>query len=549
MSAWPRWWRTWWRPHPADSRRRPLDPRDRRAVGPTTGCRVPGSGRWGRSVAVVDTVWVLGDQLRLDVGPLRDRPPGEVRVLVVESRAKSASKRWHRQRLHLVLASLRRFVIEAREAGYEVDHRVAPTLGAGLEVHRAEYSPSRVVAMAPMSFDGDAMLAARGVDVVANEQFLCPTADFAAWAGTRSTLRMEDFYRWQRRQHGYLMDGDEPVGDRWNYDADNREPPPRDGRSWPEALLDPLGDLDAEVMADIDRWCPEAWGDVPDGTWPTSRAAALRRLDHFIAEVLPLFGPHEDAMLRGEWKLAHSALSPAMNLGLLHPAELADAAEAAYRDGRVPIASAEGFIRQVIGWREYVWGVYRHWMPGYRGSNTLGATRALPPALATGDTSMACVASAVDGLRRRGWVHHIERLMVLANLALLSGVAPDEMVEWMWASFVDGAEWVMLPNLVGMGLYADGGRMATKPYAAGGAYINRMSDHCKGCRYDPKKRTGDDACPFTTLYWDFLARHQDGFRGNHRLGNQLSALRRLSDLPAVQERAVEVLARLDDGTL
>ena len=206
-------------------------------------------------------------------------------------------------------------------------------------------------------------------------------------------------------------------------------------------------------------------------------------------------------------------------------------------------------MRQVIGWREYVWGVYRRWMPAYRDANVLGATRPLPPALAEGRTEMACVASVVDGVRRRGWVHHIERLMVLANLSLLGGVEPASLVEWMWASFVDGAEWVMVPNVVGMGLHADGGRMATKPYASGGAYINRMSDHCRGCRYDPKKRVGADACPFTTLYWDFLARHEEAFRGNHRMGNQLAAMRRLSDLAGVRERAVEVLTRLDAGTL
>jgi deoxyribodipyrimidine photolyase-related protein len=497
----------------------------------------------------VETVWVLGDQLRRDVGPLRDRAPGEVRVLMVESTTKAASKPWHRQRLHLVLASMRRFAAELRAEGFEVDLRVAPTLRSGLEAHRAEHGVPPVVAMSPMSWDGRNMLTEAGVEVTPNEQFLCSEDDFARWLGGRPSPRMEDFYRYQRRRHGVLMDGSEPVGGRWNLDAENREPPPKDGRSWPAPVMDELDDLDRAVLADIDARCPRAFGDPPDGTWATDRAGALRRLDHFVDEVLPLFGPHEDAVLRDEWKMAHSTLSPYVNLGLLHPGELVESAEVAYRAGRVPLASAEGFVRQVLGWREYVWGLYWQWMPGYRGPNALGADQPLPPAFTGAPTEMACVGQTVEALHRRGWVHHIERLMVLGNLSLTAGVRPWELVEWMWAGFVDGAEWVMLPNVIGMALHADGGRMATKPYASGGAYLKRMTDHCGHCRFDPARRVGPDACPFTTLYWDFLARNEEHLRGNHRMGNQLASMRRLKDLAAVRERAVEVRARLAGGTL
>ncbi len=492
---------------------------------------------------------MLGDQLRRDVGPLRDRLPGEVRVLLVESTAKAASKPWHRQRLHLVLASMRRFALELRAEGFDVDLRVAPTLPAGLEEHRREHRPETVLAMSPMSWDGRRMLAAAGVDVVPNEQFLCGEDDFARWMAGRPSPRMEDFYRWQRRRLDVLMDGPDPVGGRWNFDAENREPPPKDGRGWPEPVVDPLDDLDREVMADIEQRCPAAFGAPPDGTWATDRAGALRRLQQFVTEVLPLFGPHEDAVVRAEWKMAHSTLSPYLNLGLLDPGEVVAAAEAELRAGRVPLASAEGFIRQVIGWREYVWGLYWQWMPTYRDENGLAADQPLPPAFTGAHTDMACVGHTVEALRARGWVHHIERLMVLGNLSLTAGVRPQELVEWMWAGFVDGAEWVMLPNVIGMALHADGGRMATKPYASGGAYLKRMTDHCGGCRFDPGKRVGDDACPFTTLYWDFLARNEEALRGNHRLGNQLASMRRLKDLPAVRERAVEVRGRLAAGTL
>ena len=247
--------------------------------------------------------------------------------------------------------------------------------------------------------------------------------------------------------------------------------------------------------------------------------------------------------------MAHSMLSPYLNLGLLHPREVCDAAEAAYRSGRVPIQSAEGFVRQVIGWREYVWGVYWLWMPEYAAANGLNAGRDLPPLFRDGETDMRCVAETLTAVHEHGYAHHIQRLMVLGNLALLAGVVPQQMVDWMWASFVDGAEWVMLPNVLGMSLHADGGRMATKPYAAGGNYINRMSDYCRDCRFDPKRRTGTDACPFTTLYWGFLDRNQSVLSGNHRMARQLQAARKLADMAEVRARATEVLAQLDGGEL
>lgn len=497
----------------------------------------------------METVWILGDQLRRDTGPLARRRPGEVRVLLVESDAKIGTGRWHRQRLHVVLASMRRFAAELREEGFSVDHRRAPSLRAGLDAHRAEFSPDGVTAMSPMSWDGLQMLERAGVDIVPNDQFLCSAERFAGWAEKRKSLRMEDFYRWQRTRMGVLMDGDGPVDGRWNFDADNREPPPRDGRSWPEPIVDPLDEVDARVIVDIARRSPDSFGAAPTGLWATTRAGALARLHHFVDEVLPLFGPHEDAMLRDEWHLAHSMLSPYLNLGMLHPGEVIAAAETAYREGRVPIASAEGFIRQIIGWREYVWGLYWLWMPSYRSENALDASAPLPAAFTGASTDMACVAHTLAQLDERAWLHHIERLMILGNLSLTSGAQPRAVVDWMWKSFVDGAEWVMLPNVIGMALYADGGRMATKPYASGGAYIKRMSDHCGSCRFDPGKRIGEHACPYTSLYWDFLARNEAVLRPNNRLGNQLGTMRKLKDLDAVRERAVEIRQRLADGSL
>ena len=496
----------------------------------------------------LDTVWVLGDQLNRSIGALADADPATHRVLLVESIAKLGSKRWHVQRAHFVITSMRRFAGELRDAGFEVDYRRADTLRVGYEAHVAEFAPGTVRVSEPASIDGLVLLRSLEVEVVRSNQFLCHYDDFAGWANGRSSFKMEDFYRWQRRRLGYLMEPDgEPAGGRWNFDDENRESLPKgDLPRWTEPQTSELDDLDREVLADLPDGC---WGAEPDGTWATSRRRALSRLRHFVDEVLPMFGPHEDAMTGRSWHLAHSVLSPYLNIGLLLPGEVCDAVQEAYDEGRVPINSAEGFIRQVIGWREYVWGVYWLWGTDYRSKNVLGADRPVPPAITDGTTDMACVQACHEGVRDRAYNHHIQRLMVLGNLSMLHGVDPWALTEWMWANFIDGAEWVMLPNVIGMSQWADGGMMATKPYAAGGNYIDKMSDYCRGCRYDRKRRVGADACPFTTLYWDFLARHHDRLVTNPRIARQVRASEQLSDLPAVRERAVEVRARLDAGTI
>ena len=496
----------------------------------------------------METVWVFGDQLNRAIGALANASPSTHRVLLVESRAKLAGRRWHIQRAHFLVTSMRRFADSLRSEGFEVDYRFAATFAEGFRAHVAQVSPTQVVATEPNSYDARQLVRRLGVATVRSNQFLCHYLDFNDWADTRKSLRLEDFYRHQRTRLGYLMEGNEPAGGRWNFDADNRQPPPRSGfRPWPAPPVESLDDVDRAVLVDMPDNC---WGEPPHGTWATSRAGAQRRLSHFVTEVLAMFGPHEDAMLSDNWHLAHSMLSPYLNNGLLLPDEVCQAVVSAYRTGRVPIASAEGFIRQVIGWREFVWGLYWRWMPEYRDENALGAERALPAALTTpGATSMRCVASCVSELEQRGWVHHIQRLMVFGNLALLAGVDPRQVTDWMWESFVDGAEWVMVPNVVGMALYADGGKMSTKPYAAGGAYIDRMSDYCKGCAYDRKQRVGATACPFTTLYWDFLLRHSDRFGRNARIAVQVKAAQQLTDGDPVRERAREVLRLLDTATL
>lgn len=492
----------------------------------------------------MSTVVVFGDQLNRDIGALADADPDADRILLVES-DELLGKGRHVQRNHLVVASMRRFADELTGAGFTVDLRRAASMRAGIEAHVDEHDPDAVVATEPNSRAARALCDRLGIDQVRSNQFLCHHDDFAAWADDRSNPKMEDFYRWTRARLGYLMDGGDPVEGKWNFDADNREPPPDDPSVFPEVPRSSLDDLDQAVLDSL----PESHGDAPVGIWATSRRAALARLRRFVDEALPRFGPYEDAMSTTSWSMAHSVLSPYLNLGLLLPGEVCDRVDEAYRAGNVPINSAEGFIRQVIGWREFVWNLY-WWWPDHADSNELKHRRHLPP-MFTGEatTRMACLADTFDSHRSRAWVHHIPRLMLLSNFANLYGIEPRRLMNWMWSNYVDAAEWVMVPNVMGMALWADGGRMATKPYVSGGAYVNRMSDYCGSCRYDPTKRVGDDACPFTTLYWDFMARHRTTLRSSGRMGRPLANLDWLSDLDEVRKRADAVVRGVRDGTI
>ena len=468
------------------------------------------------------TAWILGDQLSLDNPALE----GADRVLLVESQAKLAAAPWHRQKLHLVLSAMRHFAAELEERGLEVDYRRADSLRSGLKAHVRQRRPERVALLEPNSAGGHELGLLEGVELVRGTLFLTHPDDFRAWAGGRKRLVMEDFYRGQRRRLDLLMEGDEPAGGRWNFDADNREPPPSDRRP-PPPYRPREDEIDDAVRRDLDGMGLDTFGDDGPRLWPATRAQARRSLERFVESRLADFGRWQDAMLWGERLMWHSHLSSSLNLGLLGPLEVAEAAERAYRAGDVPIAAAEGFVRQVIGWREYVWGMY--WLEPRRWHtmNALRARRELPEELLSGKTDMRCVADAVAGLRETAYAHHIVRLMVFGNLMLLRGVKPGAAFDWFHHSFIDGYEWVMGPNAVGMATYGDGGRMMTKPYAAGGRYIDRMSDYCGGCRFDPTSREGEDACPFTRGYWEFLERNEKRLRPNRRMRLQYKNLDRL----------------------
>ena len=487
---------------------------------------------------------LFGDQL----GPWFLGDPDDGRpVVFVESMRALGRRPLHRQKAHLVLSAMRH---RAAELGDRARVLRGPTYRAALG--EAGIAGADLVAVEPTSRGAERLLEALGPSRIERHTgFATHRSEFAAWAQGRGTKRllMEDFYRWQRTTHGVLLEADgSPAGGRWNFDDENRLPPPRGAATLgvAEPLLPAEDDIDAQVRDDLDRWAREGLvatiGDDGPRWWAATRDEALAALDAFVSTRLAAFGPHEDAMLDRDPVMAHSLLSAPLNLGLLHPLEVVRAAEDAHRRGDAPIASVEGFIRQVLGWREYVWGLYWWFGEDYRARNALEAREPVPAWMqdldAVGTVRAACLRAALRDVRQLGWTHHIPRLMVLGNYALQRGIDPADLSDWFRRAFVDGYDWVMLPNVVGMSQWADGGAMATKPYASGGAYIDRMGDHCRGCAFDPKVRVGERACPFTAGYWSFLARNRERFRGNHRMAQPLAGLGRLADLDAVivQER-------------
>ena len=376
------------------------------------------------------------------------------------------------------------------------------------------------------------------LEIRPDRHFLCPVEDFARHARGRKQLRMEYFYREMRRRTGILMDGGEPVGGAWNFDAENRQSFGREGPGLlPRPVAFPPDAVTREVFTDVGRQFPGHPGSLEAFDWPVTRAEALVALEDFVRNRLPEFGRYQDALWEGEPWLYHSRLSAALNLKLLNPGEVLAAAEAAFRGGRVPLASAEGFIRQVLGWREYVRGLYWTRMPAYATSNALGAQEPLPEWYWTGDVPMRCLSDALRQTLRHGYAHHIQRLMVTGLFAQLLAVDPFEVHRWYLAVYVDAVEWVELPNTVGMSQHADGGVMASKPYVASGKYLQRMGDHCGRCAFDPSKATGPRACPFTTLYWDFLLRHRAMLSRNQRMFLQVKNLARLGPEEAEAIRA------------
>ena len=493
-------------------------------------------------------IFVPFDQLHREYGALADVDPKHDQIIFVESQRMLKSRTWHIQRLWFMISAARHFAQELTAAGFKVSYIKAESSRAGIESMMKSEQITKVIAATPNSYRMSQELSDL-VEFVPNDHFLTSRDEFIDWAKGQKSLLMENFYRNQRKKFDLLMDGDKPTGGAWNFDKENRLPPPKNYQ-YPAYLVHELDQLDKEVLAELKNSDLKLWGELPDGTWGTTKAAALKQLNYFFDKHFAEFGPYEDAMTTENWSLHHSLLSPYLNIGLIHAHEVIAAVRKRYQKGDIPLASCEGFIRQVIGWREYINGVYWFFGQNYREENQLELKRPLLPLFTDpANTKMACVSTQIKDIQARAWVHHIPRLMVLSNIALLAGIKPQEFLDWMREVFIDAADWVMVPNVIGMGLHSDGGKMMTKPYISGGSYISKMSNYCKGCIYDPKSRTGENACPFTNLYWNFLSENQERFARNHRMFQQLNGLRRLKDLAEVKKESGRILDGLSKGII
>lgn len=471
---------------------------------------------------------LLGDQLTRDVASLKDLDPKTDVVLMAEVMEEASYVRHHKQKLVFLFAAMRAFAEELGAEGVTVDYVELDAKGntgfLGGELRRAiaRHKPDRVTLTEPGEWRVREMFddwrEELDCDVVIREddRFLCSHAAFERWAHGRKALTMEFFYREMRKSSGFLMKGDKPEGGRWNFDVENRKKLPK-RMAIPKRMRFPPNAATRRVMALVEKRFPDNFGTLDDFGWATTRKDALKALEEFVAGALENFGDYQDAMKAGGPFLFHGLISPYLNAGLLTAREVCEAAEAAYRAGSAPLNAVEGFIRQIVGWREYVRGIYWLKMPDYRDANHLGANAKLPDLYWTAETDMNCLANCVADTRDHAYAHHIQRLMVLGNFALLAGVSPREVQDWYLLVYADAYEWVELPNVHGMALFADGGLLGSKPYAASGAYIDRMSDYCGECAYDVKQKAGEKACPFNYLYWDFLIRNEKVLAGNQRL--------------------------------
>jgi len=480
--------------------------------------------------------FVLGDQLSSEMSSLRDVAAGDV-ILMVEVAEEASFVRHHKQKLVFVFSAMRHFAQELRDAGFNVDYialedrQNSGTFTGELARAIARHRPERIIVTEASEWRVMQMFENWALDcpieIRQDTRFYASQAFFAAWAKGRKNYRMEFFYRELRRKTGLLMERDEPAGGKWNFDAENRKTLPKNLAA-PKRLRFAPDAISLEVIELVERQFPRHFGAAEPFGWAVTRAGALEALEHFLNDCLPSFGDFQDAMKQGEDFLFHGLLSPYLNIGLLGAREVCRAAEAEYAAGRAPLNAVEGFIRQILGWREYVRGLYWLEMPDYAAKNALEAQRDLPSFYWSGETNLNCLRQVIDITRRTAYAHHIQRLMITGNFALLLGVEPRQIEEWYLLVYLDAYEWVELPNVHGMVMYADGGLLASKPYAASGAYINRMSDYCNGCFYDPALKTGARACPFNSLYWNFLIENEKRLKGNPRMAMPYASLARMT---------------------
>jgi deoxyribodipyrimidine photolyase-related protein len=485
-------------------------------------------------------ILILGDQLTPTLSSLAAGDPAQDRVLIAELQDEASYVRHHKKKIAFIFSAMRHFAEELRSLGWTVDYvklddpNNQGSFTAQVAHAVAAHAPERIIVtdagewrVAEM-FKGWQAELGLPVDILPDTRFIATIPEFLGWAEGRKQLRMEYFYRDMRRKTGLLMNADQPEGGKWNYDAENRKAAAAD-LFMPTPKATAPDAITQEVLTLVEARFGNHFGDLAPFWYAVTRTDAEAAFTAFVKNALPHFGDYQDAMLTGEPFLYHSLIAQYLNIGLLDPLRICQEVEAAYRSGHAPLNAAEGYIRQVIGWREYVRGIYWLKMPGYEHSNFFGHTRRLPDFYWTADTKMACIKAAVTQTKEQAYAHHIQRLMVTGNFAMLAGIDPHELHEWYLSVYADAYEWVELPNTVGMSQFADGGLLASKPYAASGAYINRMSNYCGSCAYDVKQRTGPKACPFNALYWDFISRHRSKIAGNPRMAQMVRTYDKFAD--------------------
>lgn len=483
---------------------------------------------------------ILGDQLSESISSLKGYNSDTDIILMCEVWNEVTYVKHHKKKITFLFSAMRHFAGMLKKQGFNVEYTTLDNLdnteSFNGEVKRmlSKYNVNRIVVTCPgeyrvlediRSLENKLNIP---VEIREDDRFLCSLNEFSSWASDRKKLRMEYFYREMRKKYDILMEGNKPIGGQWNYDAENRKPP-KEGLTIPPPYIGKIDDITQDTISLVSERFENHFGDVEPFYFAVTRADALQVLDQFIEQRLPHFGYYQDAMIQGEPWMYHAHISFYLNCGLLLPIECVQAAEKAYHNAKAPLNAVEGFIRQIIGWREYVRGIYWLKMPKYADQNFFKANRKLPDFYWTANTKMNCLRQCVLETKQNAYAHHIQRLMVLGNFALLAGIDPKDVNEWFLIVYADAYEWVELPNVSGMILFADGGYLASKPYAAGGIYINKMSNYCKSCSYNVTKKNGPDACPFNYLYWDFLDRNREKLAGNHRIGMMYKTFERMGE--------------------
>jgi deoxyribodipyrimidine photolyase-related protein len=482
------------------------------------------------------TLWILGNQLSTNFAGFHELDKTKDRILLIEASSRSRWKPYHKKKLVLIFSAMRHFRDELKEQGYWVDYRIADSFQEALQEHIKDFNPCEVIIHEPTDFHMRKLLyewkdAQKKSGILVNfleeSLFLVKENEWESLLPPNKSWKLDTVYQKLRRKFSVLIDGEKPVGGKWSYDQENRKPPKK-GLSFEEPLFFDPDEITQEVISLVNENFSNNPGHTEGFNLPINQKQALEVLDHFLRTRIKTFGDYQDAMIENLPYMSHSLISSAMNIGLLSPLDVIQKTEAAYQKGFAPLSAAEGFIRQILGWREYIRGIYLKKMPAYYHVNSFDHQKPLPAFYWDGNTQMNCMSQTVSEVLHNGYNHHIQRLMILGNFANLAGIKPQEVADWFNAMYTDAHDWVVLPNVLGMALFADGGIMSTKPYVSTGQYINKMSNYCKNCQYNVTEKFGDKACPFNSLYWNFLIKHQKKLIGNPRMSMMYRILEKMS---------------------